>query len=157
MNPSKKYRRPRRGHLRERLLSALLVLGVALSPVYFLPSGLPQVGDWILAVWVLLTLTTVADVSVRTLKYAPVLLAILLVAYITWVSVTWAILLRDLDVAFQPLLYMFNFSIAWALTTSIRRDEVLWHTELTPIQWRPEMEQGSVRVISKEGVYVGER
>lgn len=114
----------------ERLLPALFLVGVALGPVYFLPSGLPQVGDWILAVWALLTLVTRIPVAFRTLKCAPTQLAVVLVAYITVVSVAWAVNLNEINVAFQALFYIFNLLVVWALVASVWSAEEHWRTVL---------------------------
>ena len=110
----------------QRLLEVLFVSGIGLGPVYLFPSGLPQLGDWILASWAALALVTRPSRAVRVLWYSPVTAACLLVIYITLVNLTWAFYLVDWNVAFYALFYIYNFLVVWALVASALYDPQRW-------------------------------
>lgn len=116
--------------LSKKLLPALFIIGIGLEPVYFLPSGLPQISDWVLITWAGLTILTFPSTAMRAIRYAPMQIAGILVLYIALVNITWAIYLSNGRVAFYSLFYIYNFAIVWALVCSVLTDPIGWRKRI---------------------------
>src|SRR5690606_5000614 len=131
MNSSRRFELQEKRSGQERLFQKLFVLGLSLGPVYLLPSGLPQVSDWLLAVWAGVTLLTRVGTARRVLNFGPMFFGVLLTTYIILVNVVWALYLGDFRVAYNSLFYIFNFLVVWALSTSIRNSREQWRKVLS--------------------------
>ena len=131
MNSSRRFELQEKRSGQERLFERLFMLGLSLGPVYLFPSGLPQVSDWLLAVWAGVTLLTRAGTARRVLNFGPMFFGALLTTYIILVNVVWALYLGDVRVAYNSLFYIFNFMVMWALSTSIRNSREQWRTVLS--------------------------
>lgn len=131
MNSSRRFELQEKRSGQERLFERLFMLGLSLGPVYLFPSGLPQVSDWLLAVWAGVTLLTRVGTARRVLNFGPMFFGALLTTYIILVNVVWALYLGDVRVAYNSLFYIFNFMVMWALSTSIRNSREQWRTVLS--------------------------
>lgn len=104
------------------MLKVLLCIGVTLSPVYFFPSGLPQVSDFVLALFAGLILFGVLW------KRAPLIgIGILwpFVALVVWlfaVQIAWLSFVPTVSLL-HPLYYFFNLMVITALLQLLCADQ----------------------------------
>ena len=122
MNSSRRFELQEKRSGQERLFERLFMLGLSLGPVYLFPSGLPQVSDWLLAVWAGVTLLTRAGTARRVLNFGPMFFGALLTTYIILVNVVWALYLGDVRVAYNSL---FTSLTSWLCGRCPRRFETL--------------------------------
>lgn len=94
----------------ESLLKILLFLYIVLKPIYILPSGLPQISDFVLLLLFILLLFNhekriAADIDIRRAIKK-------IIPFIIWVAVInilWAIRLQSSELLRPILFYVFNY------------------------------------------------
>ncbi|MBX3504013.1 MAG: hypothetical protein KF895_00940 [Parvibaculum sp.] len=104
----------------------LLIAAIALAPVYVFPSGLPQPGDFLMVLWIVVTFFTMSRQGSRVAISPDAKFAVLAyLAFVVWVwtvSLVNGIIHEDAGIAFAPLFYTFNFLVFTAFTIKAAQD-----------------------------------
>lgn len=106
-------------------LAWLLVVSLALSSIYLLPSGLPQPGDILLILWTLISLMALSASAGLATRNIGVIALILLTFYITIVNLVWSAALNEPTMNQYSVFYLFNTCVFIALLANgIARPEI---------------------------------
>lgn len=103
------------------LIPLLVYLGYALFPLYFLPSGLPQISDVILSIFIFLSLFFFLAKSIK-IKALPIEWSLLLLTVIL-VQLSWSIKLQAWSLFQHVFFWLFNYLVAFCLYNFIVNDQ----------------------------------
>lgn len=101
----------------------LAFCGLALEPLYFFESGLPQISDFLIAAYSVSA--CLAAIMGGFLRRAPIFLAFWAAfVFVTLaVSLTWVIIDADPRILVHPIFYLFNFLFGLALLWDVNQSE----------------------------------
>ena len=90
----------------KRLQETLWVAYILLYPLYLLPSGLPQVADWLFGV--LAMVTTLTGLTLTPSQKQVMMAVVMFASYITVVNCSWALVLNSTSMLVSSLYYIYN-------------------------------------------------
>lgn len=103
------------------ITSTFLMAALALFPLYFFPSGKPQISDFVFLIFCLMsTLFLIKNKSFKTNGFPKEWFLLVLVVVI--VSTVWAIILQDFKIAFHLLFWVFNLLISYSIYSMLKFD-----------------------------------
>jgi len=106
----------------EKILGFLLFLYLMLSPFYLWSSGLPQIADLILMIFVIISIFTIKNIS----KFSKMwIFSLFLIFYVSIVNMIWSIVLSS--VIIMPIMFLiYNLLVMLIMTEKINKNPTFY-------------------------------
>lgn len=100
---------------------SILFLSMTLASLYLFDSGVPQVADLVMVIYILLTFLWVLSVGVKIPEVLLFKIWFLLCAWISVVSLSWSFIYQSWSFLIHPLFYVYNLLVCFSIFVCLEK------------------------------------